>query len=94
MTANAAGFGGRPSPVGASIHLAPQQGSALHPGQSVIVHVIKRLDAGKWAVGVLGKVYPAASSLALERERSCVRAWAGPWVDSSSPFQTWFPTRC
>ena len=66
MTANAAGFGGRPSPVGASIHLPPQPGSALHPGQSVIVHVIKLLDAGKWAVGVLGKVYPAASSLALE----------------------------
>ncbi len=66
MTADATGHSGRPSPVGGSIHLAPQPGHALHPGQTVVVHVIKRLDAGKWAVGVLGKVYPAASSLALE----------------------------
>jgi len=66
MTANATGYGGRPSPVGGSIHLALQPGAALHPGQAVAVHVIKRLDAGKWAVGVLGKVYPASSSLALE----------------------------
>ena len=66
MTANATGYGGRPSPVGGSIHFAPQPGPALHPGQTVIVHVIKLLDAGKWAVGVLGKVYPASSSLPLE----------------------------
>jgi hypothetical protein len=66
VTANTTGYGGRPSPIGGSIHLTLQPGPALHPGQTVVVHVIKRLDAGKWAVGVLGKVYPAASSLSLE----------------------------
>jgi hypothetical protein len=55
-----------PSPVGGRIHLAPQTGSGLQPGETVVVHVIKRLDAGKWAVGVLGKVYPASSALPLE----------------------------
>jgi len=45
MTAHATGYGGRPSPVGASIHLSPQPGSALHPGQSVIVHVARDLDS-------------------------------------------------
>jgi hypothetical protein len=55
-----------PSPVGGRIHLAPQTGSGLQPGETVTVHVIKRLDAGKWAVGVLGKVYPASSALPFE----------------------------
>ena len=55
-----------PSPVGGRIHLAMQPGSGLHPGETVTVHVIKRLDAGKWAVGVLGRVYPASSALPLE----------------------------
>lgn len=66
MTAHAAGYGGSPGPVGGSIHLGPQPKPALRPGQTVVVHVIKRLDDGKWAVGVLGRVYPAFSSLALE----------------------------
>jgi hypothetical protein len=55
-----------PSPVGGRIHLATQTASGLQPGETVVVHVIKRLDAGKWAVGVLGKVYPASSGLPLE----------------------------
>ena len=55
-----------PSPVGGRIHLAMQPGSGLHPGETVTVHVIKRLDTGKWAVGVLGRVYPASSELPLE----------------------------
>ena len=55
-----------PSPVGGHIHLAMLTGSGLHPGETVVVHVIKRLDAGKWAVGILGKVYPASSELPLE----------------------------
>ena len=55
-----------PSPVGGRIQLALQPGSGLRPGETVTVHVIKRLDAGKWAVGVLGRVYPASSDLPLE----------------------------
>ena len=55
-----------PSPVGGRLHLAMQPGSGLHPGETVTVHVIKRLDGGKWAVGVLGRVYPAFSELRLE----------------------------
>ncbi|MGA2641384.1 MAG: hypothetical protein ABSG21_10850 [Spirochaetia bacterium] len=56
-----------PSPVGGHIRLAIQNASSLHPGETVVVHVIKRLDAGKWAVGVRGKVYPASSELPLEQ---------------------------
>ncbi len=56
-----------PSPVGGSIHLALQQGGAdLRPGDTVVLHVIKALDAGKWAVGIAGRVYPASSPLSLE----------------------------
>jgi hypothetical protein len=55
-----------PRPVGGSIHLSPQASSGLRPGETVTVHVIKKLDAGKWAVGVQGWVYPASSDLPLE----------------------------
>ncbi len=55
-----------PSPVGGHIHLAPQPFSGLRAGETVVVHVLKRLDAGKWAVGIGGKVYPASSELSFE----------------------------
>jgi hypothetical protein len=72
-----------PSPVGVRIQLALQSGSGLHPGETVTVHVIKRLDTGKWAVGVLGRVYPASSELPLAAGavlRARVSASAGKLV--------------
>jgi len=55
-----------PGPVGGSIHVTVPGLSDLRPGETVAVHVIKQLDAGKWAVGVKGRVYPALSDLPLE----------------------------
>ncbi len=55
-----------PGPVGGSIHVTVPGLSGLRPGETVMVHVIKLLDAGKWAVGVKGRVYPALSDLLLE----------------------------
>jgi hypothetical protein len=55
-----------PSPVGGSIHLSLKHGPGPRPGETVVVHVIKRLDAGRWAVGLQGRVYPASSELPLE----------------------------
>ena len=54
------------SPVGGSIHITARAQTALRQGDTVDLHVIKRLDAGKWAVGIGGRVYPALSGLALE----------------------------
>jgi hypothetical protein len=55
-----------PSPVGGSIHISTRDQTALRQGETVVLHVIKRLDGGKWAVGIAGRVYPALSSLPLE----------------------------
>jgi len=55
-----------PGPVGGSIHVSVPALSGLRPGEIVVVQVIKQLDAGKWAVGIRGRVYPASSELLLE----------------------------
>ncbi len=72
-----------PSPIGGRIHLTLQPAAGLHSGDTVVVHVLKRLDAGKWAVGVRGRVYPASSELPLEPGsvlRARVSASAGKMV--------------
>lgn len=55
-----------PGPVEGSVHVTVPGLSGLRAGEAVVVHVIKQLDAGKWAVGVKGRVYPAFSDLPLE----------------------------
>jgi hypothetical protein len=55
-----------PDPVGAGVRVTVPGLSGLRAGETVLVHVIKQLDAGKWAVGVKGRVYPAFSELPLE----------------------------
>jgi len=55
-----------PHPVGAGVRVTVPGLSGLKPGEMVLVHVIKQLDAGKWAVAVKGRVYPAFSELPLE----------------------------
>ncbi|HTO22163.1 MAG TPA: hypothetical protein VMQ10_06740 [Spirochaetia bacterium] len=56
-----------PDPVGgAGVRISVPGLSGLTAGETVLVHVIKQLDAGKWAVGVKGRVYPAFSDLPLE----------------------------
>ncbi len=55
-----------PTPVGGSIHVAAGTQTALRHGDMVVLHVIKRLEGDKWAVGIGGRVYPAVSRLALE----------------------------
>jgi hypothetical protein len=55
-----------PGPVGGRFHVTVPGLSGLRPGEAVVVHVIKQLDGGKWAVGVKGRVYPALSDLLLE----------------------------
>jgi hypothetical protein len=55
-----------PGPAGGSVHVTVPGLSGLRAGEAVTVHVIKQLDAGKWAVGVKGRVYPASSDLPLE----------------------------
>ncbi len=55
------------------INVSVPKGSDLRPGETVTVHVLKRLDtpgagaaAGKWAVAVRGKVYPATTEVPLD----------------------------
>jgi hypothetical protein len=55
-----------PNPVGGNIQISPRLESGLHLGDLVTLHVIKRLEGTKWAVGIGGRVYPAFSTLALE----------------------------
>jgi hypothetical protein len=52
--------------VGGNIQISRHLGLALRPGETVSLHVLKRLDANKWAVAIHGRVYPARSTLALE----------------------------
>ena len=55
-----------PNPVGGNIQISPRLEPGLHLGDLVTLHVIKRLEGTKWAVGIGGRVYPAFSALALE----------------------------
>jgi hypothetical protein len=55
-----------PGAASGAIQISLRPGLRLRPGEMVLVAVIKRLDAGKWAVGIGGRVYPAYSQLALE----------------------------
>ncbi len=55
-----------PGPVRGSIHFSVRPDATLRAGDTVTLKVIKQLDAGKWAVAVSGRVYPATSGLALE----------------------------
>lgn len=54
------------NPVGGSIQLALRAGSGLREGDSVVLHVIKPLADGKWAVGIGGRVYPASAQITLQ----------------------------
>jgi len=65
-----------PGTVGGTIRIPSQPAHELRLGEVVVLHVIKRLDAGKWAVGIAGRVYPAASDLPLE-PGSTLRARVG-----------------
>jgi hypothetical protein len=53
-------------PIGGSIHVSSRPELGLRQGDLVTLHVIKRLEGSKWAVGIGGRVYPATSELALE----------------------------
>jgi hypothetical protein len=53
-------------PIGGSIHLSPRPELGFRMGDLVSVHVIKRIEGAKWAVGIGGRVFPAVSELALE----------------------------
>jgi hypothetical protein len=63
-----------PGPVQGRINVAVTKGSDLRSGETVTVHVLKRLDtpagasgtAGKWAVAVRGRVYPATTEVPLD----------------------------
>jgi hypothetical protein len=55
-----------PSPIGGSIQIALAPDMGLRQGDLVILHIIKRLEGAKWAVGIGGRVYPATSALSLE----------------------------
>lgn len=65
-----------PGAAGGAIQLSLRPGLRLRPGETVILTVIKRLDAEKWAVGIQGRVYPAFSRLALQ-PGSVLRARVG-----------------
>jgi hypothetical protein len=47
------------------MQLSLRPGLRLRPGDLVVLTVIKQLTAGKWAVGIGGRVYPAFSTLML-----------------------------
>jgi len=55
-----------PGTIGGSIRIEAPPELRLRSGDSVVLTVIKRLDPGKWAIGIRGRVYPAFSDLALE----------------------------
>jgi hypothetical protein len=65
-----------PSPVGGSLHVSQPAASGLRLGETVVIHVIKELGPGKWAVGVRGQVFPALSDLLLQ-PGSVLRARVG-----------------
>jgi hypothetical protein len=55
-----------PGPVQGSIQFTIRPDPGMQPGDVISVHVIKRLDPGKWAVGIAGRVYPATSDVGLQ----------------------------
>jgi hypothetical protein len=61
-----------PGPVQGRIQVAGKPEAGLRPGSTVVLRVIKSLDASgagpvrKWAVAVGGRVYPATTDLALQ----------------------------
>ena len=65
-----------PGPVVGGIQISPRPGLRLHPGEIVLLSVIKQLGPGKWAVGIGGRVYPAFSQLVLQ-PGSVLRARVG-----------------
>jgi hypothetical protein len=54
-----------PGVAGGRIQISAPPSAGLRAGDTVILTVLKRLDAGKWAVGIGGRVYPALSDLDL-----------------------------
>jgi len=71
-----------------AMQLSLRPGLRLRPGGTVTVTVIKQLDAGKWAVGIGGRVYPAYSNLILDPGavlRARVISSAGRLLLSLSP---------
>ncbi len=54
-----------PAVAGGHIQISPRPGGVLRPGESVLLSVLKALGPNKWAVGIGGRVYPAASDLDL-----------------------------
>ncbi len=70
------------------MQLSLRPGLRLRPGDTVVVTVIKQLSAGKWAVGIGGRVYPAYSNLLLDPGavlRARVSSAAGRLLLSLSP---------
>jgi hypothetical protein len=63
-----------PGPLQGRLQVALRSDPGLRAGETVVVHVIKRLDgsaaptgaAQKWAVAVGGRVYPASSDVPLD----------------------------
>lgn len=54
-----------PGITGGHIQISASAGVGLRAGDSVVLTVLKRLDTGKWAVGIAGRVFPAISDLDL-----------------------------
>jgi hypothetical protein len=54
-----------PGITGGHIQISAAAGVGLRAGDSVVLTVLKRLDTGKWAVGIAGRVFPALSDLDL-----------------------------
>ena len=55
-----------PGSVQGNIQLAIRPEPGIQPGDVVSLHVIKKLDPGRWAVGIAGRVYPATTDLPLQ----------------------------
>jgi hypothetical protein len=54
-----------PRNVGGNIRIAAQPRLGLQTGETVSLHILKRLDGNKWAVGIQGRVFPARTNLDL-----------------------------
>src|SRR5208337_3412328 len=55
-----------PDPIRGAIRIGQAPEMGLRPGQSVSVNAIKHLEGAKWAVAVMGRVFPAISELPLQ----------------------------
>ena len=51
--------------ISGSLHISNRQIVELRAGDAVSVHVIKRLIGNKWAVGIMGRTFPALSDVEL-----------------------------